>query len=428
MTDASAAELHAALVDQLQASRVLTEPRVLAAFRAVPRHLFLPGVPLAEAYRDDAIPTKMAEGRAISSSSQPAIMAIMLEQLAVQPGQHILEIGAGTGYNAALLGELVGPSGWVVTVDIDEDIVLAARAHLAAAHVQNVRVVQADGGEGYAPNAPYDRIIVTASAWDIPPAWHAQLLSEGWLVLPLALGNGVQNAIAFEKPAAGGQLLLVSRSVCACGFMPLRGAFAGPGVVTRMGERDAGLSLTSSRPIPLPADQLEIWLRSGAERRRTGVRVTPAEVFGSLMLWLDMRSDDMATLSVENAPPPPGGWPCLVRRGSQSPTVFTGLMLAADGIAVLDGRCDSRQDTTSAAGETQPFDLLIMEYGPQGQQVAQALRQLLSAWDQAGRPPSTELQVRVMSPDADYTPAPGELVVVKPCTRLVVAWPGAAPA
>jgi len=197
MTAASAAELRAALVDQLQASGVLTQPRVLAAFRAVPRHLFLPGVPLAEAYRDDAIPTKMAEGRAISSSSQPAIMAIMLEQLAVQPGQHILEIGAGTGYNAALLGELVGPSGWVVTVDIDEDIVLGARAHLADANVQNVRVVQADGGDGYAPNAPYDRIIVTAGAWDIPPAWHAQLMSGGWLVLPLALGNGVQNAIAF---------------------------------------------------------------------------------------------------------------------------------------------------------------------------------------------------------------------------------------
>jgi len=71
---------------------------------------------------------------------------------------------------------------------------------------------------------------------------------------------------------------------------------------------------------------------------------------------------------------------------------------------------------------------MIIEYGPQGRRIAQALLQLLIAWDRAGRPPSTELQVRVMKPDAAYIPAPGEIVVVKPCVRLVVAWPGAAPA
>src|SRR5688500_13282187 len=110
--------LQSALLHQLQHSGAATQPAILDAFRAVPRHLFLPGRPLEEVYRDEAIPTKLAGGQAISSSSQPAMMAIMLEQLDFAPGQHILEIGAGTGYNAALIGHLVGPTGRVVTVDI----------------------------------------------------------------------------------------------------------------------------------------------------------------------------------------------------------------------------------------------------------------------------------------------------------------------
>jgi protein-L-isoaspartate(D-aspartate) O-methyltransferase len=87
---------------------------------------------VADVYTDQAIPTKHADGRPISSSSQPAIMAIMLEQLALQPGQRVLEIGAGTGYNAALIAEIVGKDGRVVAIDIDQDLALAARQHLAA--------------------------------------------------------------------------------------------------------------------------------------------------------------------------------------------------------------------------------------------------------------------------------------------------------
>src|SRR5512146_3300442 len=112
---------------------VLIDPRVEAAFRAVPRHLFLPDLTPEEAYRDEAIPTKRLQtGQIVSSSSQPSIMAIMLEQLALEPGQRVLEIGAGTGYNAALIAHLVGETGHVVSLDIDQDIVDAAWLHLAA--------------------------------------------------------------------------------------------------------------------------------------------------------------------------------------------------------------------------------------------------------------------------------------------------------
>src|SRR5262245_23834719 len=265
-----APDLHKALVEHLQAIGALTQPRVEAAFRAVPRHLFLPDVPVEDAYRDDAIPTKMADGRAISSASQPAIVAIMLEQLAVEPGQRVLEIGAGTGYNAALLGHLVGPAGRVVTVDIDQDIVEAASAHLAAAAISNVRVVEADGGEGFAPEAPYDRVILTANAWDIAPAWNEQLVPGGRLVLPLKVGNSAQNAIALDKNAAGGQPLFISQSVQACGFMPLRGAFTSSEVFTRIGT-GTGLTLVTPDKAPIETERIAEWVGSEAKRSRTGI-------------------------------------------------------------------------------------------------------------------------------------------------------------
>jgi protein-L-isoaspartate(D-aspartate) O-methyltransferase len=170
MTDAAA--LHQALVDGLVSGRSITSPRLEAAFRAVPRHLFLPGIPLEEVYRDQFIVTKRLDGEPVSSSSQPQIMATMLEQLALEPGQRVLEIGAGTGYNAALLAHLVGDAGQVVTVDIDEDLVERAQAHLATAGCLRVRAVSGDGGLGYAADAPYDRIILTVGAWDVTPAWR----------------------------------------------------------------------------------------------------------------------------------------------------------------------------------------------------------------------------------------------------------------
>src|SRR2546423_8559820 len=215
-------DLRNRLVDGLKAAGCLRTAAVEAAFRAVPRHLFLPDVPVGDVYTDRAFPTKHADGKPISSSSQPAIMAIMLEQLALQPGQRVLEIGAGTGYNAALIAHIVGTGGCVITIDIDDDLVLTARQHLAAAGFDRVDVRGADGGYGHPEGAPYDRIILTASAWDITPAWFAQLAVGGRLVLPLSLRQ-VQLSVAFERRTDH----LESVSVADCGFMPLRGAFAG---------------------------------------------------------------------------------------------------------------------------------------------------------------------------------------------------------
>lgn len=221
MSDISA--LHQALVDKLTQTKSIRTPRIEEAFRAVPRHLFLPDVPLEKVYRDEAIVTKRLNGQPVSSSSQPAVMAIMLEQLNLQPGHSVLEIGAGTGYNAALISYIVGSTGQVIAIDIDKDITENARKHLEAGF-DNVQVICTDGGFGYPSAAPYDRIILTVGAWDIAPAWREQLKPSGRLVLPLTLQEDVQVTVAFEE--ADGYLMSISASPC--GFMKLRGAFAEP--------------------------------------------------------------------------------------------------------------------------------------------------------------------------------------------------------
>src|SRR5215471_1073507 len=277
---ADAPTLHRALIDALVSRHVIRDPRVEAAFRAIPRHLFLPDVPLAEAYRNEAIPTKLADGEAISSSSQPEIMAIMLEQLELEPGLSVLEIGAGTGYNAALMAHVVGEAGTVTPVDLDADLVDGARAHFAAAGLEGVRVVLGDGGLGCPDGAPYDRIILTVGVWDIAPAWREQLRPGGRLVLPLTVG-GSQKSVAFVRAEDE----LVSVSVKDCAFMRLRGAFAGPPTRVILGATP-DLRLHVRDPLAVDAEAAYAVLNGAAIDLPTGVKVTGREAYGGLVLWL----------------------------------------------------------------------------------------------------------------------------------------------
>jgi len=421
----------AALVDHMLAVGVITRPEVAAAFRAVPRHLFLPNLPAEEVYRDEAIPTKLADGRAISSSSQPAMMAIMLEQLDLAPGQRVLEIGAGTGYNAALLGHLVGPTGRVVTLDIDDDLASAARDHLAAASSTNVQVICADGGQGYAPGAPYDRLILTAGAWDITPAWYEQLNPGGRLVLPLQLSSGPQQSIAFDRTPPLVEPRFISRSARDCGFMPLRGAFAGPEVITALGP-EPGLEITTSSAPAAPAGQIYDWLTSEATSRPTGLRITEALAFGSLSQWVGLHAANLATLSIDMEPTPDGGaaslfdrCPWLYEFRGRSAVRYANGLLAADGAAFLTRRLSDRLPASDEAREQNDFALDVLGYGPAGDRLGGQLVELSLAWEAAGRPASSRLRVRVYGPDAPYDLAPGEVLVQKRCTRLVVDWPAA---
>jgi protein-L-isoaspartate(D-aspartate) O-methyltransferase len=208
------------MVDELVRWKSLHDRRVEVAMRAVPRHLFVPRATVREAYSEDGIVTHPgSDGRPRSMASAPFVVAQMLEQLDVQPGHRVLEIGAGTGYNAALLAHLAGPGGFVTAIDIDQDVVDGARTALATAGFDAIQVACGDGEYGYHQAAPYDRIIVTAGAWDVPAAWTNQLAPGGRIVVPLRI-RGLTRSLALESQDG----FLVSRSLQYCGFIPIRGA------------------------------------------------------------------------------------------------------------------------------------------------------------------------------------------------------------
>src|SRR5207245_2580927 len=129
-------------------------------------------------------------GVPISSSSQPSLMAQMLEDLRLTPGLRVLEVGAGTGYNAALLAHAVSPA-QVVSVDVDREVLSEAWDHLRRFPDRKVILQHADGRAGFAEAAPYDRIMVTAATPDLEPAWLEQLADGGLLLAPLVLAPGL---------------------------------------------------------------------------------------------------------------------------------------------------------------------------------------------------------------------------------------------
>jgi protein-L-isoaspartate(D-aspartate) O-methyltransferase len=218
----SHAELQSALVARLAKGGRVPD-RVVEAFAAVSRHHFLPGVELATVYADDAVVTHDEGGVPTSSSSQPSLMARMLAELDVRPGDRVLEVGTGTGYNAALLARLGAA---VTSVELQPEVAAAAAEHLAAAGTPvmdgsppqpgTVRLETADGAAP--PGGPYERIIVTAGCWSLPKPLVSELADGGTLVAPLRI-NIVEVAVALHRR---GEQLQGGHGL-PCGFMPLRG-------------------------------------------------------------------------------------------------------------------------------------------------------------------------------------------------------------
>ncbi len=216
----SYSESRGVLVHQLKAAGAIRSAAVERAFVLVPRHAFLPDAATA-GYADRAIVVKRdSGGQPVSSASQPTMMAHMLEQLRVVAGNAVLEVGTGTGYNAALLAELVGGRGRVVSVEVDADLADQAARRLDRLGFGRVAVVVADGRDGFAAGAPYDRIIVTAGATVLAGAWRSQLAEGGRLVVPVVDADGIGVSVSFGK--VGGEL--VRQDEQPCGFLLLRDA------------------------------------------------------------------------------------------------------------------------------------------------------------------------------------------------------------
>jgi protein-L-isoaspartate(D-aspartate) O-methyltransferase len=355
-----AAERHAAFAARLREA-VAAEEQVLDAFARVPRHPFLPGIALEVAYTDDAVVTHDEGGIPTSSSSQPSLMARMIQMLDVQPGARVLEIGAGTGYNAALLAALGAA---VTTVELQPGVAAAAAVHLREAGLDaaddgapgvpgTVRVVTGDGAAP--PDGPYDRVIVTAGCWALPPRLVGALADGGLLVAPLRV-NGVELAVALRRDgdtlhAAGG---------LPCGFMPLRGDDERPwrwplgagGSATAdadLGDEGRGaldrLLATPGRPVENP-----LGLRDGEQAL-------------DALLWLALRGDPLISL----ARPAGGGSPAWTVALDVLPAsllvIAPGPSFGTVSDAVLHGgegalrACDAAMAAWRAAGAPGPGTL-----------------------------------------------------------------------
>ena len=198
------------MVDDLKAEGYVNTDAVEAALRQVPRHLFIPWRNPEDAYHgtEGAIVDPDTTPKTCSTVSQPIAVAVMLEAFDIQPGMRILEIGAGSGYNAALLACLAGEHGRVVSVDVEDFLVEKARKQLANAGFGRVEVVCGDGALGYPPGAPYERIVATVGLPDIPAAWPEQLAPDGKIVVPLPLhvGGEPQDHVLVSLGAQNGYL------------------------------------------------------------------------------------------------------------------------------------------------------------------------------------------------------------------------------
>lgn len=188
----------------------ITDARVLAAFLATPREVFVPASYRSLAYEDRALPLDMGQ-----TISQPLMVAIMTQALLLKGSERVLEIGTGSGYQTAILAQLAAH---VYSVERIQQLALAAALHLSQFGLENVSLFVGDGTKGWPADAPYDRIIVTAAAPELPKHLVEQLVTWGILVIPVG-GHEHQELLVVHRAPWGPEV----RSLGGCVFVPLIG-------------------------------------------------------------------------------------------------------------------------------------------------------------------------------------------------------------
>jgi protein-L-isoaspartate(D-aspartate) O-methyltransferase len=458
MEDIDTRQLVDALIGVMHKNGSLKSAAVEQAFRNVPRHLFLPNEPLERVYTDSVILVKKsADGESTSASSQPSIMAVMLEQLDLQPGMRVLEIGAGSGYNAALMAYLVGETGSVITIDIQPDLIEQARINLNRAGFDQVQAIAADGGEGYPPAAPYDRIILTVSSGSVAPAWREQLMDGGRLVLPLSIsGPWAMKSIAFDRREDE----LISASLWDCGFMPLQGAFASPPPNQISIGAQGRLVFTSPLPLPVDEQTLSQWLAErnsgGAEYGGgavhgggaqgggaqdggavhggtvgggafpTGVKTKLWDFLSSFHTWLNIQSPQgVGILSAQGDAVEEIVSLALIALGGQEKQVETFLKILPGSAAAITrppgAKIEWFNPEKPPHKPARPFEVYVQQLGP-SPAAAQYLVRMIQAWDASGRPGTSRMRVRAL-PAAKPIPTPlaeGEFLVERPWTNFII--------
>lgn len=404
---AGAARLRNALVDQIRASGYARTPAVEEALRTVPRHLFVPDASLEDAYANDTVNIKYdSDGTSISCASQPGVVALMLDQLEAQPGDRVLELGAGTGYNAALLAHLVGGTGHVTTIDVDDDLVEGARAHLAAAGFTNVETLTRDGALGHAEGAPYRKIIATVGAHGIPWAWFDQLAPTGRLVAPQRLKGSVSRSIAWEQH--DGRWTSVSSKMNT--FMPLRRGIADDDRRVVPLSTDGTVRLQAPAGQHIDAGELAGVLEQPRSEEWTGmtVRAMESPEWMELFLTCSLPSGLIRMLFPKDA------------KGTlltEDPYPSSTAAVDKGALTYLARRLS--QETTPESGKLWEFG--VIGHGPGSEELAATVAEAIRTWDRdyRGREASFEIQ----RPDAPTIEQdPGLFAIDTPLNRVVVDW------
>ena len=201
-----------AMIERQIASRGIREPTILEAFRAVPREEFLSKDYADLAYGDHPLPIEAGQ-----TISQPYIVALMIQAADMKAGDNVLEVGAGSGYAAAIMSRIAGH---VTAIERQPDLVRVAQERMQRLGFDNVRIVEGDGTRGWEPEAPYDSILAAASGSHVPPAWVKQLADGGRIVMPVGEPNWVQKLIKVTKGPAGN---LITEDLGGVRFVPLIG-------------------------------------------------------------------------------------------------------------------------------------------------------------------------------------------------------------
>jgi protein-L-isoaspartate(D-aspartate) O-methyltransferase len=183
------------MVDRQIAARGLDDPKLLAAFRAVPREDFIGGEYADYAYQDSPLPIESGQ-----TISQPDIVALTIQAAGIRPGDKVLEVGAGSGYAAAVIGQIAGK---VIAIERHHELVELAAKRMRQLGYRNVTIVEGDGTLGWAEEAPFDAIVAAASGSHVPQSWIAQLKPGGRIVMPIGGPHEGQSLVKVTKQEDG---------------------------------------------------------------------------------------------------------------------------------------------------------------------------------------------------------------------------------
>jgi protein-L-isoaspartate(D-aspartate) O-methyltransferase len=404
-TSPDPAQLRAAMVSSLTAGGHLRTPEIINAFSETERHLFLPGTGLEAAYVDDAVPVKHADdGEMISCISAPSVVGIQLEQLGVRPGDKILEAGAATGYNAALLARLAGPAGHVWSIDVDEDLVRSAAANLEAAGVANATIVLGDGAAGVPACAPFDRVQFTVGSADVPPAVLDQVAPGGRLVIPVRIRGSISRSLAFERDGDGPAWTAVSHEMAT--FVPLRKSAADDARARIPVAGDGTVTAEAWDEQDIDPEALATVLDMPSVIRWTDVKFRKGDPWEWAYLWL-------ATVLPGGISRMPG------KRPGFTPHFSWGSMAALDGgsLAYLSVR-----EGSDDAGRY--WEIGTVGHGPQGASLSRDVAEALREWDRdyGNQAPPPGLRLVPAAHRDLLTATDPRFIIDKPASRLAIDW------